>query len=139
MALELSSLRKAVDLLGSAIKVSSEQAKDKIGAEHENVLRAGVIQNFEFTYELCWKFMKRWLEENVSGPAVDGVTRKELFRIAAEHHLIESVELWIDYHNARNETAHTYDAKTAETVYSSAVKFVSDAKKLLATLEAKND
>ena len=24
-------------------------------------LKAGVIQNFEVAYELCWKFIKRWL------------------------------------------------------------------------------
>ena len=45
-------------------------------------IAAGVIQNFAFTYELCWKFMKRWIEENVNSEIVDGVTRRELFRKA---------------------------------------------------------
>ena len=80
MKLDLSSLRKAVNSLDRAIRLAATQIKGKVNTDQEEVIRAGVIQNFEFTYALSWKFMKRWLEMNVSGDAVDGVTRKELLR-----------------------------------------------------------
>ena len=65
MALELDGLRRAVHSLGSAIAVIREkQASPEASDAELEVIKAGVIQNFEFTYELCWKFMKRWLEEN---------------------------------------------------------------------------
>jgi nucleotidyltransferase substrate binding protein (TIGR01987 family) len=139
MALDLSSLQKAVNSLERAIKVASSQVKGTGNTEHEEVIMAGVIQTFEFTYELCWKFMKRWLEANGEGASVDGATRKEVFRIAAEKQLIENVELWFEYTKARNETAHTYDPDTAREVYQKAIRFVRDAKLLLKKLESKND
>lgn len=139
MALDLSSLRKAVDSLDRATKVASFQIKGKVNTDEEEVIRAGVIQNFEFTYELCWKFMKRWLEINISGAAVDGVSRKELFRLAAESQLISDVEVWFEYNKSRNETAHIYDGKIAEDVYAAAVRFAADARALLTALQEKND
>lgn len=139
MALDLSSLQKAVGSLERAIKVANTVIQGKVDTDQEEVIRAGVIQNFEFTYELCWKFMKRWLEENVSGQATDGLTMRELFRIAAEGHLIKDVEAWFDYHKKRNKTAHTYNEVIAEDVFNTAVCFVTDAKDLLRLLEEKND
>jgi nucleotidyltransferase substrate binding protein (TIGR01987 family) len=135
MPLELSSLKKAVDSLDRALVVTGGPAE----AAQKEVLRAGVIQNFEFTYELCWKFMKRWLEVNNGGPAVDGATRKELFRLAAESRLITGVENWFKYHAARNETAHTYDPAKAAEIYALAGPFAVDARRLLETLEKRND
>lgn len=139
MALDLSSLRKAVGSLQRALKVASSQIKGKVSTDNEEVIRAGVIQNFEFTYELCWKFLKRWLEKNVGGPDIDGVTRKELFRMAAESRLISDVARWFKYHAARNETSHTYDPAKADEIYAAAKLFVADAEALLGELEKRND
>lgn len=140
MSLNLNSLKKAVSSLERAIKVaSSNKIKGKVNTDEEEVIRAGVIQNFEFTYELCWKFMKRWLEINISSAVVDGVSRKELFRMAAESRLISDVEAWFEYNKSRNETAHTYDWKTAEDVYDAAIRFAVDARSFLKVLEERND
>jgi nucleotidyltransferase substrate binding protein (TIGR01987 family) len=139
MALELNSLRKAVDSLERAIRVAQNEIKGPVDTDHEEVIRAGVIQNFELTYELCWKFMKRWLERNAAGVSVDGLTMKELFRLAAERQLISKVESWFDYHRNRNRISHTYESSTANEVFESTVRFLEDARNLLNNLEAKND
>lgn len=110
-----------------------------MSSDQQEVIKAGVIQNFEFTYELCWKFMKRWLETNLSPMIADGVTRRELFRLAAESRLIEDVQQWMRYHDARNQTAHIYDPQIAQDVYGTARGFAKDARKLLQALEARND
>lgn len=139
MALELNSLRKAVNSLERAIRVAQNEIKGPVDTDHEEVIRAGVIQNFELTYELCWKFIKRWLEGNASPANVDGLTMKELFRMAAEKKLIDDVEPWFGYHRNRNMTSHTYEPSTANEVYESTVRFLEDAQRLLNNLEAKND
>jgi len=69
----------------------------------------------------------------------DGVTRRELFRLAAENRLIEDVEQWMIYHGARNQTVHIYDLEIAQEVYETARGFVKDAAKFLRALEAHND
>ncbi|MBN2643189.1 MAG: nucleotidyltransferase substrate binding protein [Victivallales bacterium] len=140
MILELDSLKKATASLSDIItRVNDPVLMASFDEVLRNGLRAGVIQNFEFTYELCWKFIKRWLEHNLGSTYVDGVTRHELFRYAAEHKLITDVQRWMDYHRARNMTSHTYNADTADEVFNAALAFIADAKTLLQQLEARND
>ena len=137
--LDLSSLKKAVKSLNASIKVAQSESEIKnFSQDAKDTIRAGVIQNFEFTYELCWKFMKRQLENELGSAYIDGVARKELFRIAAENHLIRNTGNWMEYHDKRNETAHTYDKETAEEVFESAIGFVKDAEELLLNLEKRN-
>lgn len=102
-------------------------------------LQAGLIQNFEFTYELCWKAMKRWLENNISPNIADGVPRRELFRMAAENLLIEDVNEWMTYHSARNDSSHRYGMEIAEDVLQVLADFGRAAQRLLAQLKARHD
>jgi len=140
MKLDLSSLRKAVESLEKTIRVADDNAfMSRLEEDQKQAVKAGVIQSFEFTYELCWKFMKRWLQVNLGSAYVEGVSRRQLFRLSAEHRLIGDVDRWMEYHDARNETAHTYDESTAEDVFDTAQQFLADAQKLLKALEARND
>lgn len=137
MKLDLSSLQKAVDSLSRSLLVADRLIKGQ-NTDEDEVIRAGVIQNFEFTYELCWKFMQRWLEHNYS-PEISGTSRRDLFRTACEYKLIEDFEAWLKYHTARNKTSHTYDRAEAENIYKTAAEFSKDAAKFLKALEEKND
>jgi len=140
MKLDLSSLRKAVESLEKTIRVADDDAfMSRLDEDQKQAVKAGVIQNFEFTYELCWKFMRRWLQVNLGSVYVAGVTRRQLFRLSAEHRLLSDVDRWMEYHDARNETAHTYDESTAEDVFEIAHQFLVDAQLLLQSLEARND
>jgi nucleotidyltransferase substrate binding protein (TIGR01987 family) len=139
MALDLSSLRAAVHALEESTGVLQElDDDDKVSAALRNTVRAGVIQHFEFTYELSWKFMKRWLEAEGGRSDVSGLPRRELFRLGAEVGLIRDVSAWFDFHTARNETSHTYDADVAIAVLEAAVQFAACARALLEELERRN-
>ena len=139
--LDLSSLQKAVESLEKALKVAGNQdLAAELDNDAKNAIRAGVIQNFEFTYELCWKFTRRWLKENVDVEEAEYPrTRRELFRMAARFGLIKEPLSWFSYDDARNLTSHTYDEDKAETVYKTAVDFIEDAKYLLERLQELND
>lgn len=138
MKLEMSSLKKAIDVLNRSVQVYHALPADAV-EDLRNTVQAGVIQNFEVAYELCWKMMKRWLEVNLGKTDVDGVTRRQLFRLSAEHLLINDVDQWMEYHRSRNETSHTYDGSTADDVFSVSGEFLETAKRFLVTIESRND
>lgn len=140
MALELSSLRKAVKALNEVLAKSRDSAlMETLDDVTRRAVKSGAIQHFELTYELCWKFIKRWLEMNIGPNAAEDVTRRELFRHAAENRLIDDIEQWMRHHDARNRTSHAYDAEVAESIYQAAHAFAGDAVRLLEALEARND
>lgn len=138
--LEMDSLRKAIISLEELLQqTENKELMVTLSDVIKRGLIAGVIQNFEFTYELSWKFIKRWLEQNFGSTEVDGVSRRQLFRLALENKLIEDIEVWMEYHYARNRTSHTYNRVTAEEVYEISLEFLNDAKKLLIQIEERND
>ncbi len=137
MSLQLDSLAKSIDRLERSVKAANKL--DTSDEDLQETVRAGVIQHFKVAYELSWKMIKRWLEENIVAASVDGVTQRNLFRLGAENRLIADPELWMDYHKARNSTSHTYNEDAAERVFAKATEFVHDVKYLLRMLKARND
>jgi nucleotidyltransferase substrate binding protein (TIGR01987 family) len=117
MPLQLGSFRNALAAL-RAVQAKSEDAAfiaglDAITCE---AIRSGVILHFGFTFELAWKFIRRRLDADIGRVSVDGIPRRDLFRIAAENGLIEVVDPWFQYHLARNQTSRTYDPAIAAIV-----------------------
>ena len=138
--LDLEPFRKALRSLDEVLGLyRDEDFLATLPSAARRGLEAGVVQNFEFTYELAWKFMKRWLAENLGRQEVEGISRRHLFRLAAEHGLIEDVEVWMGYHQARNLTAHTYNERVAREIAALAGAFARDARSLLAAIESRND
>ena len=140
MTLDLTSLHRAiVSLEKSIFSYRSLSENSTLTMDDLDTVKAGVIQNFEVAYEQCWKFMKRWIERNVSPDIVDGVTRRELFRVSAENRLIDDVSVWMEFHQSRNLTAHTYDAENAGQAFSSALIFIDAASSFLKRLDVRHD
>ena len=81
--------------------------------------------------------MQRSLEINFS-QNTDVKTRRDIFRLAAEHGLIEDSAAWVRFSEARNKTSHIYDQDVAEEVFAKANEFLPAAKAFLAGLEAVN-
>lgn len=140
MTLQLVSLQRSLDALAEVLGVSGDDTRMGQLSDIERVaIRAGVVQHFEIAYELCWKFVVRWLNANISPGIAKGVSRRQLFRLAAEYRLINDVEKWMQHHEGRNATSHVYDFHQAEAAYQAAEDFVHDARALLRSLEDRND
>ena len=93
--------------------------------EKENAItRDAAIQRFEYTFELSWKVLKRYFKINNN---LEIFNVKDIFREAGKQGLIEKVEKWFEYLEARNLTSHTYDENIAEKVYTKAKEFEKDA------------
>ena len=121
--LDLTSLQRALDSLHRAL----QEPKNEF-------VRDSAIQRFEYTYELSWKFLKRYLEQDEGIENVDGLHRKDLFRLAAEKGLIVDPSEWFEFHLARNQTTQTYSEAKADEVYEATKTFLPRAQQLLQEL-----
>ena len=76
----------------------------------DEALRDSIIKKFEYTFELSWKTIKTYLEEEgyeeMSSP-------RKVLKQAFESNIISDEEVWSNMLEARNSTAHMYDEEKA--------------------------
>ena len=78
-----------------------------------SLARDGIIQRFEFCYELAWKAMKLYLESK----DIDVRNAKDTLKEAFQQGLIQEADAWTAMHHYRNMTSHTYDEALALEVF----------------------
>jgi nucleotidyltransferase substrate binding protein (TIGR01987 family) len=141
-SLDLSALRGAVASLENGLRVTGDTAWfDAQSQAVRDTLIAGVVQNFEFVYELSVKMLRRQLEREADSPdQIDKANFRDMLRLrtAGEKGLLEDVEAWFRHRSMRNISAHTYDHEKARAVYQGAGALLNDAGALLTALEARD-
>jgi nucleotidyltransferase substrate binding protein (TIGR01987 family) len=83
------------------------------GALKENeteFVRDSIIQRFEFTFEMGWKCVFRWLRDQ--GESVPEMVRP-VIQAAFTAGLIADADLWEQTKDFRDETSHTYNQSKA--------------------------
>jgi nucleotidyltransferase substrate binding protein (TIGR01987 family) len=73
----------------------------------------GLIQAFEYTYELAWNTIKDYFE-NQGETGIHG--SRDAFRLAFRRGLIENGKVWMDMIKSRMLTTHTYNEDVADEV-----------------------
>lgn len=73
-----------------------------------NLEQEGLIQRFEYTYELAWKTLKDYLEYNGS-LNISEITARNIFKEAYSSGIIKNENIFIDMMLSRNLLSHTYD------------------------------
>ena len=70
--------------------------------------KEGMIQRFEFTFELSWKTLKDFLESQ----NVEAKFPRDVIKEAFHYEVIENGEVWLEMLEIRNLMSHTYDEET---------------------------
>lgn len=106
--------------------------------EEDSQIRDGLIQRFEFTYDLSHKMLRRALEAGAANPEeVDRMTFPTLIRTGNEQGLVGGDwAAWRTWREMRNITSHTYDEGKARQVAAAIPAFLAEAQDLLARLRA---
>ncbi|MBY0280911.1 MAG: nucleotidyltransferase substrate binding protein [Alphaproteobacteria bacterium] len=139
MKLDLSSLECAIFQLGQSLSYyDSDLAQKDKGIKLQ--FRMAAIQAFEYTYELSYKMLKRYLQATEAVPdSVESMSFPELIRTGSERSLLKNDwSQWKQYREIRNLTAHTYDDNKAEMAFAALPGFLNEAEYLLQKLKEKN-
>lgn len=92
-------------------------------------IRDGLVQRFEFTYELGHKVLKRYLEYASANPEqFDEMTFQDLIRTANEQRLLLGDWMeWRGFRDMRARTSHTYNEDVAVEVVDGIPRFLEEA------------
>ncbi|OGY86869.1 MAG: hypothetical protein A2233_05465 [Candidatus Kerfeldbacteria bacterium RIFOXYA2_FULL_38_24] len=114
-----------------SFKLSVQRFEEILQEKPSISIHDASIQRFEFTTELAWKSIQKFLrnEEIVCR------SPKQCLKEAFSFELVEDDERWIAIMEDRNLTSHTYNETTAEEVYKRLPNYLPLFKKLLSSLE----
>lgn len=73
----------------------------------------GLIQAFEYTYELAWNTLKDYFEDQ-GETSIYG--SRDAFRLGFKRGLLENGEIWMEMVKSRTLTSHTYNEDIAEKI-----------------------
>ena len=105
-------------------------ALEERGLEQMSELeKEGLNQRFEYSYELAWKTMKDYLEEQ--GTIINPVTPRNVIKEAFSAQIIADGQVWVDMMLHRNLLAHTYDFSKFKEVLDAVVERYLDAQEQL--------
>ncbi len=102
------------------IEISIDNFSDAVSRLEEGIQKAkdelardGVIQRFEFTFELFWKTLKLIL--NFEGIACN--TPRNCIKEAFRNEMIVESEIYLDMLDDRNRSSHIYDETTSKEIF----------------------
>ena len=103
---EISYVLGKLENASNKLKEGSDKAKDELEKD-------GVIQRFEFTFELFWKTLKIFLRDS----GIEARTPKESLKEAFKIGWLKQEDIFLDMLEDRNKAAHIYDKETSEAIF----------------------
>ncbi len=91
----------------------------------KDAISESVVRRFKPGYDTLWKHLKKYLEEENGLEAPN--SPKPIFRLAYENSIIEDVENWFEYAQARIDTAHDYNEEKFMATLEKTGDFIQDA------------
>ncbi|VAX37106.1 Protein of unknown function DUF86, Caur_2869 group [hydrothermal vent metagenome] len=112
----LNQYNKALKSLLKDIELAAERTLSDIE-------QRGLIQAFEYTYELSWNVIKDFYQ-SIGETEIQG--SKDAFRLAFKRGLVSNTSL-IETVKSRQLTSHTYNEETANEIYCDVVNKYHEA------------
>ena len=78
------------------------------------IIRDSAIKRFELLFDLSWKLIKTFLEQE---KGVKCVSPKDCFKEAYKQEILEYDEFWLIMTDWRNQAVHTYNEEFANIFY----------------------
>jgi nucleotidyltransferase substrate binding protein (TIGR01987 family) len=102
-------------------------------------IRDGLIQRFEFTYEIATKFLRRYLRSVAANPeAFASLDFQSVVRTGNASGVLRSDwQRWRQFREMRGKTSHAYDESVAKGVVAEIPDFVAEAHYLLEHLSGR--
>jgi nucleotidyltransferase substrate binding protein (TIGR01987 family) len=123
--------------LGNAVRRLREGLARHQREPVDEQVRDGLIQRFEFTYELSHRMLTRYVREAAASPdEVDRMPFADLIRAGTAQGLLRRG--WPEcrrFREMRARTSHPYDADAAASVVAAIPAFLQEAEHLCAELE----
>jgi len=140
MSLDFSPFENAIKQLEDALDYSQSELAQK-DAKLAEILRSAVIQAFEFTYDLSFKMLRRYLENIDENPSeIEKLSFPNLIRAGYAQGLLSAeLTVWLQFREQRNITSHTYDGVKAQRVFEQVPAFLREAKFLATQLRVQQD
>lgn len=119
--LDISTLVHAIARLREGLDRHRKEPRDE-------QLRDGLIQRFEFTYELSHRMLRRYLRMTAASPdEYDRMPFQDLVRTGDDQGLLRGDwPLWRRFRDMRAPTSHTYSAAVAEQVVAGIPEFLAE-------------
>ncbi|MEA1883774.1 MAG: nucleotidyltransferase substrate binding protein [Thermotogota bacterium] len=117
-----SNFKKALSNLHEAVELSGERELTKLEKQ-------GLIQSFEYTYELAWNTIRDFYR---SKGEVEIQGSRDAFRLAFERSLIQDGQVFMNMIKSRQLSSHTYIEETADDIYQDIVNHYFSAFQKLA-------
>ena len=123
--------------LGNAVRRLREGLARHRHEPMDDQLRDGLIQRFEFTYELGQRVLRRYIRDTAAAPdEVDRMPFADLIRTGQAQALLRSGwPEWRRFREMRVRTSHTYSAESAASVVAAIPAFLEEAEHLYTELQ----
>jgi nucleotidyltransferase substrate binding protein (TIGR01987 family) len=126
MSTSILQFEKALNSLKESIELYEDPKQ--IDKAVRIVIRDACVLRFKYCTDLAWRTSLKALGSNLSAP-------KPAVREMARNSLIDDVELWFGFIDARNATYHTYCEDVAVGVFNKIKLFYPEAEKLVLKLK----
>jgi nucleotidyltransferase substrate binding protein (TIGR01987 family) len=125
MELDISALERAIARLEEAVAAYQRDTS-------QSLIRDGLVQRFEFTYEISHKLLRRYLSASAASPdLLSSMNFADVIRIGNENGLLlGDWPRWKAFRDMRARTSRSYDEAVALEVVAEIPAFLDEARYL---------